>query len=108
MENIIALLIENCVRFVPSQNLGIICVKKSKCHRACPCAEYGKNAVQFALNTYKRKRTQDIKDTLAEFCDSIRDYELESGHAISENKDDRETIEFVSLFLEKWEKEQNK
>lgn len=40
-----------------------------------------------------------IRDILIEFCDSIRDYELESGHAISINQDDRETFEFVDIFL---------
>ena len=41
----------------------------------------------------------DIRDVLIEFCDSIRDYELESGHAISINQDDRQTFEFVDIFL---------
>lgn len=47
----------------------------------------------------KNGETMNVRDILIEFCDSIRDYERESGHAISVDKDDRKTFEFVDIFL---------
>lgn len=49
MEKIVAIMIKDCVRFFPKQNLGIVCLKASKCYRACPCAEEKNVAETFKL-----------------------------------------------------------
>jgi hypothetical protein len=43
----------------------------------------------------------DLRDILIEFCDSIRNYESESGHRICYADDNRDTEEFVDIFLAK-------
>jgi len=46
-----------------------------------------------------------MKTILTDFCKSIKDYEAESGHRICDVDDDRDAIEFVELFLNKYKLE---